>query len=287
VSLHNCRELKSLGEYDRLMRRFEVVADTATLPDVCLVIRADAHRHLEWKKDNGAAYPFGERFVTSLRQTAQQVLSEFDTFRCSFIHGDEISFLVEPKMSGAERKRTRLASLVASACAASFVQYHGNVAIFHCVLSELPTLDHVVSYFMWQKLVAERNYLSWLFATEIESNVQVEDISELKREFNTLALDQRIEFLQKYLVHICERKEYNRAGEVIVRNDDGQLEAFTPSGDDEQYLNQLLKLLSIEIPKNLRKNTKHITRPPRNQNDTSRFQLKGSRSRLLPGNKHK
>lgn len=154
------RQILSLGEYQRALERFER-CDGFTLPDIRVVIRIDAHRSgPEWQSFPDSGYPFDPQFVRALVHAGHHLLCSGFRIQFAYIHGDEISLLLDRAETMTQRRRTRLASLLASAASVAFVRAFPRAVVFHAVMSELPTDDHVVDYFMWQRKVATRNFLS-------------------------------------------------------------------------------------------------------------------------------
>ena len=153
------REIKTLGEYQRQMDRFENCGDGHILPDLYLVVRIDAHRFgPAWSDFPDRGYPFDPSFVRALIDTARYVMCSGFKTRYAFVHGDEISVLLDPAESANQRRRSKLVSLLASVGSVGFQKEFGRPAIFHSKLSELPTLNHVADYFLWQRKVAARNF---------------------------------------------------------------------------------------------------------------------------------
>ena len=154
------RQILSLGEYQRALERFER-CDGFTLPDIRLVIRIDAHRSgPEWSSFPDSGYPFDTHFVRALTHAGHHLLCSGFRIQYAYVHGDEISLLLDRAETLTQRRRTRLASLLASAASVAFVRAFPRAVVFHAVMSELPTDEHVIDYFMWQRKVATRNFLS-------------------------------------------------------------------------------------------------------------------------------
>lgn len=151
-------EIKTIGEYQRLMERFETTNDGLLLPDIYVVVRLDAHRiGSNWR---GEDYPFGDNTVRALRACAKELMTAGFRISYSFTHGDEISLLLDALETTNQRKRSRVLTLLASHGTAAFNRISRHHVVFHGKMSELPTRSHVVDYFMWQRKVAARNYLT-------------------------------------------------------------------------------------------------------------------------------
>ncbi|MDZ4785911.1 MAG: tRNA(His) guanylyltransferase Thg1 family protein [bacterium] len=154
-------EVKKLSEYQRQMDRFENVNDAYILPDVRLVVRMDAHRFGEgWTHLAKEEYPYSSRLVEALIGTAKKLMCLDIRVSYSFIHGDEISLLFDKIESTGLRRRAKLLTHLASAAAVFFYEEYKLPVFFRSKLSELPSDEHVLDYFFWQRKVAHRNYYS-------------------------------------------------------------------------------------------------------------------------------
>jgi tRNA(His) guanylyltransferase len=153
--------IRTLGEYERILSRFETCGDGFILPDLHLIVRLDAHRHGgEWHDFEDSGYPFAREFVEGLSATARHLMQCGFRVVYAYVHGDEISVLLDVSETSNPRRRCRLVSAFASAAAVEFYRVFKRAALFHAKLSELPTSGHVVDYFMWQRKIAGRNYFS-------------------------------------------------------------------------------------------------------------------------------
>jgi len=150
---------KTLGEYQRLLERFENTNDQLLLPDLFFIIRVDAHR-IGHNWSQLADYPFTAPFIKALRTTAKNLMMSGFRVNYSYIHGDEISLLLDPLESANQRKRSRLITLLSSYATAYFNQVSEYKVVFHAKLAELPTRTHVIDYFVWQRKASARNFLT-------------------------------------------------------------------------------------------------------------------------------
>jgi tRNA(His) 5'-end guanylyltransferase len=159
--------IKTLGEYQRQLERFENTNDTLLLPDLHVIIRVDAHRIGEsWGQVSD--YPFEEDFIKSLRGAAKNLFLSGFRVNYAYIHGDEISILLDPLESANQRKRSRLLTLFSSYATAYFNKLSNHHVVFHAKLAELPSRSHVVDYFIWQRKVSARNFLTRKIITILE-----------------------------------------------------------------------------------------------------------------------
>lgn len=161
MSEKNESAVKSLGEYQRSLERFENVNDGFILPDLHLIIRIDGHRFGPlWERVPDTDYPFEQTLVDSFIHTARSLMRAGFRVVYAFFHGDEISLLLDPLENRNQRRRSKLTTWLCSTASLLFQEQFGKPLIFYSKLSELPTTNHVVDYFMWQKKVGRRNFLS-------------------------------------------------------------------------------------------------------------------------------
>ena len=158
-------EIKTLSDYQKIIEKFEKVNDQYLFPESYIVARIDARRFgPEWDKLPDEAYPFDEQLVASFIATARWLMSFGVKVTYAFIHGDEISLLLDKSESYNLRKRDKLTSLIASAGSLFFTQNSDLSVLYRSKLSELPSKEHVIDYFFWQRKVAARNYFSCTLA---------------------------------------------------------------------------------------------------------------------------
>lgn len=176
------------------MQRFETYNDGFALPDTYLIVRLDAHRYGDWSSVPAHEYPCGSRTTTALHNTAQSLLTS--SFRVSLVyaHGDEISLLLAPSESASPIRRSKLLSMFASAAAVHFREHSNLSALFDGKLSELPSRERVLEYFLWQRRCCLRNALSTtLRRTLIATGLTPE---QCEAHMHGVAEDARIEMLK-------------------------------------------------------------------------------------------
>lgn len=159
----------TLSEYQRLLDRYENVNDGHILPDLRLVVRLDAHRvGPEWGQFKDAEYPYHKSIVEGLTNTARRLMAFDIRMNYAFIHGDEISLLLDKTESMGLRRRARLISHLSSLATLFFREEMKLPVIFRAKLSELPSDVHVSDYFFWQRKVGVRNFFGRAFSLILE-----------------------------------------------------------------------------------------------------------------------
>ena len=163
------RTARSLAEYQRQLERFENFNDGAILPDLYTIIRVDGRRAgKSWNEQPRGSYPYADDMIEAFISAGREMFCI--GLRCvyAFVHGDEISIVLDPSETSNARRRHKLVSLMASAASVGFLRSVGLPAYFHAKLSELPTREHVEDYFLWQRKVASRNFFSSLLRNELQ-----------------------------------------------------------------------------------------------------------------------
>jgi tRNA(His) 5'-end guanylyltransferase len=187
--------LSGIGELQRSMQRFETYNDGFALPDTYLIVRLDAHRYGDWTSVPAHEYPCGSRITTALHATAQSLLTSSFRVTLAYAHGDEISLLLDPSESASPIRRSKLISMFASAAAVHFREHSNLTALFDGKLSELPSRERVLEYFLWQRRCCLRNALTTtLRKTLIATGLTPE---QCETRMHGVSEDARIEMLKE------------------------------------------------------------------------------------------
>jgi tRNA(His) 5'-end guanylyltransferase len=205
---------KSVGDYDRMMNRFENYSEQSILPDLNVIVRLDCHRlGSHWATFPDSSYPLGEEVEQALVVAAASVMCSGLKIRAGYVHGDEISLLLDPSELANGRKRTRLVSSLSSAAAVGMYAAMGRGALFHARVAELPTHTHVLDYFLWQRKVARRNLIARsLILALTKKGVEKPEIDKLLGGANEGA---RIEALHREGIDIDGFSPYVKYGAIL------------------------------------------------------------------------
>lgn len=145
-----------IGDLQRSVERYETYNDGFILPDTLLVVRLDAHRYGDWSSFTDE-YPTGPVITKALLITARALMTA--TFRVvlSYVHGDEISLVLDPTENSNPLRRSKLISAFTSAASIHFLKTCGFAATFDAKVSELPSLERLTEYLFWQRRCCHRN----------------------------------------------------------------------------------------------------------------------------------
>ena len=211
-------KIRTLGEYQRSVERFEKVNDGLVLPDMRLVIRIDARRYrsstnrgsCEGSSWDDWDYPYAPEIVEALTISARKLMVMGLYVCMSVVHGDEISLLLDECEGFNPRKRSMLLSLVSSAGSIHFRENFPHPVIFHGVLSELPTERHVLDYFFWQRRCFMRNLLSQVLSRALGSKGW--DPRKIEEKVNPLSLDERLSLADDHGCGISDMPDWMKYG---------------------------------------------------------------------------
>jgi tRNA(His) 5'-end guanylyltransferase len=147
---------RGIGELERSIQRYEIYNDGFILPDTLIVVRLDAHRYGDWSAlpDD---YPTGPTTTKGLLITARALMSATLRVVLAYVHGDEISLVVDPTENSNPLRRSRLISAFTSAGAIHYLKATGLAAMFDAKVSELPSSERLTEYLFWQRKYCHRN----------------------------------------------------------------------------------------------------------------------------------
>lgn len=202
---------RPLSEYQRLLERFENFNDGFILPDLFLVMRIDARRFgEEWRAVPDGEYPFGAAVYRAFLATTQRLMCAGFRVVYALASGDEVSLFFDPLESANQRRRSKFISIVSSIGAVAFLQASSMPVLFHAKLSELPSLDHVRDYFLWQKKVSTRNFCSRTFGQILAA--QGRTPTEINQEIGGLTEEQFRAYGETLGVALAESAPWKRLG---------------------------------------------------------------------------
>lgn len=195
---------------DRRMRVFETAHDHSVLPGIHMVARIDGRSfsHLT-RVVLGLTEPYDLRLRDCMVATLQHLVCGTGfSILYGYTQSDELNLLFRRDETLFGRKLRKLLSVLAGEASARFSLELGQMGVFDARISQLPTIDNVVDYFVWRQEDAHRNALNghsyWLLrgqglsdreATEKLKGVSVADRNELLfrhgKNFNDIPTWQR------------------------------------------------------------------------------------------------
>ena len=147
---------------DERMRIYETAHDHCVLPGLWIVARLDGRGFTRLTKEvHTFEAPFDMRFRDMMLTTTQHLMSDSGIkVVYGYTQSDEISLLFSPDEMSFQRKLRKLLSILAGHASAQLTQLLGDIAVFDCRISQLPTIGHLIDYFRWRNEDAHRNALN-------------------------------------------------------------------------------------------------------------------------------
>jgi tRNA(His) guanylyltransferase len=148
-------------ELDQKMRIFETAHDLCVLPGLHMVARLDGRSFTRLTKETHKfEAPYDERFRDLMLGTVEHLMDCGFKVLYGYTQSDEISLLFAPEEDSFNRKLRKLGSVLAGEASARFSLLLGDIGVFDCRISQLPSAALVVDYFRWRNEDAHRNALN-------------------------------------------------------------------------------------------------------------------------------
>lgn len=164
-------------DLDAKMRIFETASDTCVLPGIYMVARIDGRSFTRLTKEvHRFEAPYDVRFRDMMTATVEHLMQCGFRVIYGYTQSDEISLLFHRDETTFERKLRKYISILAGEASAKFSLLLGDLAVFDCRISQLPTENLVVDYFRWRNEDAHRNALNahcyWLLRKQGQTVAQ-------------------------------------------------------------------------------------------------------------------
>ncbi len=241
-----------LGDLQRSMERFETYNDGFILPDSRLVIRLDAHRFGDWSELEDE-YPCGPRITKFFHETAINLMTSSFRVRVAFVHGDEISLFLDPAENTNPLRRSNIISSFSSAAAVHFLRISGLAATFVARLSELPSTDRLIEYFLWQRRYCYRNAITIALRRALLSAGH--SPSQAEQALHGVPEEQRIAHLEQLGVPLNSIPSTTLKGALFGwksskgSDDHLTISSFTDlSNDDEEFIALVSRFSGFSSP---------------------------------------
>src|ERR1700752_1801899 len=148
-------------DLDARMRRFETAHDHCVLPGLFMVARIDGRSFTRLTREvHKFEAPYDACFRDHMIATVEHLMTCGFRVVYGFTQSDEISLLFHRDEDAFERKLRKFDSLLAGEASACFSLCLGGIAAFDCRISQLPSEQHVLDYFVWRQEDATRNALN-------------------------------------------------------------------------------------------------------------------------------
>lgn len=148
-------------DLDKKMRVFETAHDYCVLPGIFMVARLDGRSFTKLTKERHPFQaPYDERFRDYMVDTVEHLMDCGFRVIYGYTESDEISLLFDKEETAFGRKLRKMNSVLAGEASAKFSLLLGDIGVFDCRISQLPTARNVVDYFRWRNEDAFRNALN-------------------------------------------------------------------------------------------------------------------------------
>jgi tRNA(His) guanylyltransferase len=161
-------------DLDTKMRIFETASDICVMPGIYMAARIDGRNFTRLTKEKHQfESPYDLRFRDYMVETVEHMMLCGFRVIYGYTQSDEISLLFHRDENTFERKLRKYNSVLAGEASAKLSLLLGDLAVFDCRISQLPTEDLVVDYFRWRNEDAHRNALNahcyWLLRRQGQS----------------------------------------------------------------------------------------------------------------------
>ncbi len=148
-------------DLDLKMRHFETQHDRCVPAGIYMVARLDGRGFTKLTKEvHQFEAPFDRRFRDYMTETLRHLFSCSINIVFGYTESDEISLLFHLDEAAFSRKARKYNSVLAGEASAKFSLLIGDIGVFDCRISELPSRELVVDYFRWRSEDAHRNALN-------------------------------------------------------------------------------------------------------------------------------
>ncbi len=198
-------------DLDTKLRIYETAHDFCVPPNMYMVARIDGRNFTKLTKEkHNFKRPFDETFRDVMIETVKHLMTCGFNVVYGYTQSDEISLLFDLNTDFFSRKLRKYNSVLAGEASAKFSVLLGDIGVFDCRISQLPTKQNVIDYFRWRNEDAHRNCLNahcyWLLRDKNYSIKQATD--EIKRK----SIAFKNELLFKYGINFNDLPNWQKRG---------------------------------------------------------------------------
>jgi tRNA(His) guanylyltransferase len=198
-------------EFDKRMRVFETAHDHCILPGIHMVARLDGRNFTRLTKETHTfESPFDVRFRDYMLDTVDRLMQCGFNVIYGYTQSDEISLLFHIHEQAFQRKMRKYNSILAGEASAKLSLLLGGMACFDCRISQLPTREQVIDYFLWRQEDAHRNALNahcyWLLRR------QGQNAQQATRALVGMSVSSKNELLFSHDINFNELPNWQKRG---------------------------------------------------------------------------
>ncbi len=196
---------------DKTMRVYETASDRIILPGIYRVARLDGRSFTRLtKKKLSFEAPFDSRFKDIMIRTVMHLMDCGFKITYGYTQSDEISLLFDLHEDTFQRKERKLVSVLSGEASAKFSLALGDMGVFDCRISELPTEASVVDYFRWRQEDAHRNALNAMCYWTLRKNGM--SPSKSNARISGCSLSDKHELLYQFKINFNDLPEWQKRG---------------------------------------------------------------------------
>jgi len=232
-----------MGKVD--LKKFEVYSQERIAPLNYIVIRNDGNGFHTHTKEAGYEKPFDSKMKDYMVQVTKQLMEKTGAFM-GYTESDEISIVLDKDSEYFSRRRGKLESITASACASQYSLLTGAFVCFDGKVMPLPNEDVVIDYMQDRQMDAFKNcigtYLYWMHR---KKGIGATKASKIMLN---IAGEDRADILEKeYGITIDKIPLWQRRGTLLYR-EVYEKEGFNPKKGKAVYTTRKRIMINEELP---------------------------------------
>ncbi len=232
---------------DKQLRVYETTNDISVLPNIYMVARLDGKGFTRLTKEiHDFEKPFSDRFRDYMIETTKHLMCSDFNFVFGYTQSDEISLLFSLKEAVYRRKLRKLHSVLAGEASAKFSLCLGDVAVFDCRISQLPSKELVQDYFRWRNEDAFRNALSAYCYWTLRKNGM--DYKKATSKLEGLSISDKNELLFENGINFNAVPNWQKRG-VGFYWKEIEKEGVNPKTNEIQKSKKRILEIDVELPK--------------------------------------
>lgn len=170
---------------DEPIRIFENAYDLKILPGIYIVARLDGRGFNSLTRKMRCNKPFDDNFNHLMVSVAKHLMKNggFNIIY-GYTQSDEISLLFNLDTDTFNRRISKLSSVLASMASSMFTACAQELVSFDCRISHLPSVNHVVDYFIWRMNDSHRNALNGYCHSKLRETLSTDKVVRILNKKN-------------------------------------------------------------------------------------------------------
>lgn len=170
-------------DFDKKMKEFEDF-DQKILKNIWIVARLDGRGFNKLTQKMKCEKPFDDLFQQAMGKIIRTIMIESGVkIIYGYTESDEISLLFHKDDDSFNRRWNKINSILPSIASSVFTLQTGYVCAFDSRISQLPSVENVIDYFMWRQNDSHRNalngYCYWTLRKKMNSKESTKYLEKL------------------------------------------------------------------------------------------------------------